>query len=140
MRQKWRISSGATLMPRAGRSVFKKWRTKPSFTIFIQRQALKHPCILNTCYSKAKVLMWIGSVFQRACGEVVGQSVPHLVTVPLQQISSHLRMRAALTKNIFGAACWIRPGSLSDLGRRKRKSAPARIVFDDFASQYLDIG
>ena len=30
--------------------------------------------------------------------------------------------------------------SQSDLGCRKRKSAPARIVFDDFAGQYLDIG
>jgi hypothetical protein len=30
--------------------------------------------------------------------------------------------------------------SLSGLGRRKRKSTPARIVFDDFAGQYLDIG
>jgi hypothetical protein len=33
-----------------------------------------------------------------------------------------------------------KPGSLSGLGRRKRKSAPARIVFDDFAGQYLDMG
>lgn len=37
-------------------------------------------------------------------------------------------------------ACGVWPSSLSGLGRRKRKSAPARIVFDDFAAQYLDIG
>jgi hypothetical protein len=32
-----------------------------------------------------------------------------------------------------------RLGSLSGLGRRERKSTPARTVFDDFAGQYLDI-
>ena len=32
------------------------------------------------------------------------------------------------------------PRSVSGLGRREQKSAPARIVFDDFAGQYLDIG